>query len=400
MTGPSLDDLPAELLDIIVDLIEDGAGWNDYPTDELLNMRKTCRILERACHNRFLLYFYEWVIDTEKDRDMSITKAVLASNVHAAAIEKITFAYKRQGLSLWQLAPLLQEILNTLASLDRRLILVFDPFTDFEDEGEITDGEAIAYFNMILVMVAVSKLAISSIHVRARREDWDKRHIPVKNPRSLQDPYRTFNEICYGTIMEAIHNLLIIEEDQGTEMFPPLLVAKYPSIGDVSFNYLKGHLKMRNLQTFHWTEFRGWIEDLECKRLEITGCSLVPRELEQILSDAQSNDHPIRRLSIIDTVLYEEPARDDKFSPRTSVHSLIQVITPYAHHFKYLRFDNIRGGVELLPDSFPAFEKGRAELELRGTDEIRMHLARFSADYFDEDALSRYKQSGRRRIQD
>lgn len=257
-----------------------------------------------------------------------------------------------------------------------------------------------AYFNMILVMVALSKLAISSIHVRARREDWDKRHIPVKNPRSLREPYRTFNKSCHSTILMSIHNLLVVEEEQGTEIFPPLLVAKYPSIGDVSFNYLKGHLKMRNLQTFHWTEFRDWFEELECKRLKITGCSLVPTELERILSDAQSNDHPIRRLSIIDTVLYEEPARDDKFSPRTSVHSLIQAITPYAHHFKYLRFTNIWGGVELLPDSFPAFEKGRAELELRGTDEMRMHLARFSAVFSDEDALSRYKQSGRRRTRD
>lgn len=125
MMSPGLDSLPPELLDIIVDLIEDGAGWNDYPTDELLNMRKTCRTLERACHNRFLLYFHEWVIDTEKGRDMSITKAVLASNVHVAAIEKITFTYKREGLSLWQLAPLLQEILKypgfTRLQIDSRL---------------------------------------------------------------------------------------------------------------------------------------------------------------------------------------------------------------------------------------------------------------------------------------
>jgi hypothetical protein len=390
MTSPSLDNLPPELLDNIVNLIEDEAGWDDYPTNELLNMRETCRTLERACHNRFLLYFHEWVIDTAKDKDLSITKAVLASNVHAAAIEKITFTYKREGLSLWKLAPLLQEIFNILASLDRKLILILDPFADFDDEKEITDGEVMYHFNMILVMVAVSKLVISSIQVRARREDWDKRHIPLQEPRSLQEPHRTFKGICHCTILTDIHDLLIIEEDQGTEIFPPLLVAKYPSIGEVSFNYLKRHLKVRNLQTFHWTEFRDWIEAVKCKRLEIKGCSLAPRELERILSDAQSNDHPIRRLSIIDTVLYEETARDDEFSPRTSVHSLIRAIMPYAHHLEYVRFLNILGGVELFPDSFPAFGKGRRELELRGTDEMRMHLARLNADYLDQDAFSRY----------
>lgn len=90
MTGPSLDNLPPEILDQIVDIIEDEDGWNEYPTDALPSMRETCKIPERACHKRFLLYFHEWVADTEKDEDLSITKAVLTSHVHAAAIEKIT----------------------------------------------------------------------------------------------------------------------------------------------------------------------------------------------------------------------------------------------------------------------------------------------------------------------
>lgn len=181
MTGPSLDNLPPEILDNIVDLIEDEDGWNEYPTDELLNMRETCRTLERACHKRFLLYFHEWVVDTEKDEHLSITKAVLTSHVHAAAIKKITFVYKSHGLSLWQLSPIIQEVFNTLASLNRKLTLVFDPYADFEAEGETTTQEVMRWFDMILVMVAVSKLAISSIQVRARREDWDKRHPPCDN---------------------------------------------------------------------------------------------------------------------------------------------------------------------------------------------------------------------------
>jgi hypothetical protein len=39
MTGPSLDNLPPELLNNIVNLIEDEDGWDEFSTDALLNMR-------------------------------------------------------------------------------------------------------------------------------------------------------------------------------------------------------------------------------------------------------------------------------------------------------------------------------------------------------------------------
>jgi hypothetical protein len=391
MTVPSLDNLPPELLNNIVNLIEDEDGWDEFPTDALLNMRETCRALERTCHNRFLLYFHEWVIDTEKDRDFSITKAVLASHVHAAIIEKITFTYKQCGLSLWQLAPLLHEVFVSLASLNRKLVLVFDPFADFKSHDDITTGEVMTYFNMILVMAAVSKLAIRSIHVRARREDWDKRHASSRESRtSLHEPHRTFPLIEYDSILHQIHQLLDIEtHHQGTNVFPPLLVAKYPGIGYVSFDYLKGCLKMRNLHTFHWIEFRDWIEELECVQLDIRNCNLNPSELARVLREARSMYNPIQSLSIVDTVLYKKTAREDEpLSHRTSVYRLLEAIIPHAHYLKYVRFANIWGGNGSSTDSNPAFEKVLGGLQLRGGDGLRASLDRLRAEYFDEDTTS------------
>jgi len=391
MTGPSLDNMPPEILDQIVDIIEDEDGWNEYPTDALLAMRETCKTLERACHKRFLLYFHEWVIDTEKDEDLSITKAVLTSHIHAATIEKITFVYKRSGLSLWQLAPLLQEVLKTLASLNRQLILVFDPFADFDDLGDedgITTQEVEYYFDMILVLIAVSKLAISSIHVRARREDWDKRHMPLDESYSIIEPHRTFAGIELGMILEHIHQILQIESQQGTATFPPLLVAKYPSIGDMSFDYLKGCLMMRNLHTFHWNEFQTWIMSLECKSLRIKRCNLDPSDLSQMLAETRVKSHPIRHISIVDTVLHKETAHGNKSSspPRTSIHCLIQAILPYAHQLEYLRFTNIWAGVDVSPD-FPVFEKNLGELEVKGREQIRTRLVHLSNEFPEPNAM-------------
>lgn len=53
MTGPSLDNLPPEILDQIVDIIEDEDGWNEYPTDALLSMRETCKVLETCLSQTF-----------------------------------------------------------------------------------------------------------------------------------------------------------------------------------------------------------------------------------------------------------------------------------------------------------------------------------------------------------
>lgn len=389
MTGPSLDNLPPEILDNIVDIIEDEDGWDEYPTDELLNMRETCRLLERACHKRFLLYFHEWVIDPEKDRELSITKAVLASHIHTAAIEKITFVYKRTDLSIWQFTPLLQEVLKILASLNRKLTLVLDPFADFEAQSYTTTPEVSNYFNMIMVLVAASKLAISSIHVRARRQDWDKRHTPrYKHDASLVRPYRTFPGIEHGAILEDIGQELDFERQQGTEAFPSVLVAKYPGLGDVSFNYLKGHLKMRNLQTFHWLEFRDWIKELSCKRLEIKRCNLNPSDLYRVLAEAKTNDCPVRHLSIVDTVVYQQSARHEiPSSPRTSINRLIQAILPWAHYLEYLRFTNIWADVDVSPD-IPVFEKNAGELELKGSKLMRTRLVQLRTDYFNADAIS------------
>jgi hypothetical protein len=199
MTGASLDNLPPELLDTIVNLIEDEDGWYEFPTDALLNMRETCRVLERACHDRFLLYFHEWVVDLEKDQRLSKTKAVLASPVHTAAIEKITFAYTYDIMGLWQIALDLHEVFSALASLNKKFVLVFDPFADYTEESGMGTQMVMDFVNMIMVMVATSKLAISSIQVRARKEDWDKRHTYPKSYRpSLRDPYQTFPEVDYG----------------------------------------------------------------------------------------------------------------------------------------------------------------------------------------------------------
>lgn len=314
---------------------------------------------------------------------------MLTSHVHAAAIEKITFVYKITGLSLWQLSPLLQEVLNTLASLKRKLTLVFDPFADFEAEGETTTEGVMKWFDMILVMVAVSKLAISSIQVRARREDWDKRHAPLDKPDSSSErTHQTFIEIDHGEIMENIHELLQIEREQGTEAFPSVLVAKYPGLGDVSFDYLKGCLKMRNLQTFHWLEFQSWIVQLKCKRLEIKGCNVDPSELGRVLFHAQLLDHPIRRLSIVNTVLYQQMARhEEPSSPRTSIHCLIQAILPWAHHLEYLRFTNIWTDVDVSPN-IPVFEKNVGELELKGSKQMRTRLVQLSTEYSNANATS------------
>ncbi|KAG9948033.1 hypothetical protein KCU85_g5329, partial [Aureobasidium melanogenum] len=89
MTNNSLSKLPPEILSAIVDLIEDESGWREYPTETLLNLQLTCKTLERACHKRYLLYFYDWYIGLEKEKDLSKIKAVLASPVHKAAIEEI-----------------------------------------------------------------------------------------------------------------------------------------------------------------------------------------------------------------------------------------------------------------------------------------------------------------------
>ncbi|KAH0278312.1 hypothetical protein KCU91_g2574, partial [Aureobasidium melanogenum] len=89
MTNNSLSKLLPEILSAIIDLIEDESGWREYPTEILVNLQLTWKTLEQACHKRYLLYFYDWYIDLEKEKDLSIIKAVLASPVHKAAIEKI-----------------------------------------------------------------------------------------------------------------------------------------------------------------------------------------------------------------------------------------------------------------------------------------------------------------------
>jgi hypothetical protein len=394
MTGPSLDSLPPELLDTIVNLIEDEDGWYEFPTDALLNMRETCRVLERACHNRFLLYFHEWVVDLEKDLRLSKTKAVLASPVHTAAIEKITFAYKYDTMGIWQIALDLHKVFGALASLNKKFVLVFDPFADYKEESGMDTQMVMDFVNMIVVMVATSKVAISSIQVRARNEDWDKRHTYPKSYRpSLQDPYQTFPEVEYGKLLEQIHIVLADEIRQGhTQGFPPLLVAKYPGFGDMSFNYIKGCLKLRNLHTFHWLEFRDWIGGLTsaevCNKIEIKGCNLVPSQLRQILSDAKLNRHPIRSLSIFDTVLYDTAARTDKGRSRTPVRCLLDAIVPYAHHLKYLHLANIWSGNGNSLDSTPAFEKVMGGLQLRKRDEMRTRLVRLRADHPDKGTAS------------
>jgi hypothetical protein len=356
-----LGNLPPELLDIIVNLIEDEDGWYEYPTDTLLNMREICRVLERACHNRFVLYFHEWVIDTEKDPDMSITKAVLASHVHAAAIEKITFTYKRCGLSLWQLTPLLHEICTSLASLNRKFVLVLDPFADFEAQGEIRAGEVMDYFNMILVMVAVNKLAISSIHVRARREDWDKQHASFrKSQTSIRVPHQTFAHIEHEMISKDIHKLLKI-------------------------------LKVRNLHTFHWHEFHNWSGELKCNKVDIKNCNLAPSELGLLLLNWRlEKKHALQSLLIADTVLYKKTAREDgPLSRKTSVGRLLDAIIPYARHLKHIRLANIWGGNGNSLDSTPAFKKALGELHMKGRDGMHMLLVRLRYEQFDEGAISR-----------
>jgi hypothetical protein len=380
MTGPSLDNLPPELLNNIVNLIEDEDGWDEFPTDALLNMRETCRALERACHNRFMLYFYEWVVDLEKDIKLSKTKAVLASHIHAATIEKVTFVYKRNTLGLWKIAPLLSEVFSTLASLNRELVLVFDPFADFEADHDLSAEEVMGFVNRILVFAATSKLAIASIQVRARREEWDKRHacLTADPQLSIQEPHRRFTGIDYGTILEEIHDQLVIEAQQNTSEFPRSLIAKYPGTGEISFNYRNGCLKMRNLQTFHWQEFRDWIELIECSELEIKGCNLNPSELGRVLADAESNDHPIRSLSIVDVVLYEETSRKDKDRPKSSLFLLIQSIIPYAHELEYLRIVDTKTN--------PVF--GR-RLTLRGKQEIRSNLKHICAQLHNHRTTSR-----------
>jgi len=349
MTGPSLDNLPPEILDIIVDMIEDEDGWDEYPTDALLNMRETCRSLERACHKRFLLYFHEWVIDLEKDPELSITKAVLASHVHAAAINKITFVYKINHPGLWKIAPLLHEVFSTLASFNRKLVLVFDPYADFEAEADIHTGEVVLFINKILVFAATSKLAIGSIHVRARRQDWDKRYVRLRHHRlSMQAPHHTFAKVDHGTILVQINGLLMTERHRNNTRCPRLLVAKYPGKGEVSFDYRKGCLKIRNLQTFQWHEFRYWIKALECSELQIKGCNLNPRDLFRVLAYSKSIDHPIRRMSITDTSLFKETSRDDGPGLRTSMRDLIAAITPYKCQLERVHLANIRGDIGRL----------------------------------------------------
>lgn len=188
--------------------------------------------------------------------------------------------------------------------------------------------------------------------------------------------------------MVNIHQLLQIERQQSTETFPSSLVAKYPGIGDVSFDYIKGCLKMRNLQTFHWLEFRDWIKELDCTRLEIKRCNLNPSDLYQVLAEAETNDCPIRHLSIVDTVLYQETARHEKpSSPRTSINRLIQALLPWAHHLDYLRFTNVWADVDVSPE-VPVFEKNVGELELKGSKQMHMRLVQLGAEYSNAGVIS------------
>lgn len=96
MSTASLDSLLPEILKTIIDQIESEIDSDRFetPTEGLLSLRLTCKALEQACHKSISLYFSDWSIDLEKEKDLSKTKAVLASPAHKAAIEKITFVYR------------------------------------------------------------------------------------------------------------------------------------------------------------------------------------------------------------------------------------------------------------------------------------------------------------------
>lgn len=104
---------------------------------------------------------------------MSITKAVLASPAHKAAIQKITFVYRGTKPSLWQVEPLLNEVVSILISSNHEVALGFDPFGYFERSDHISTENVLEFIVMILTIVETSGLKISSIRIQARREDWD-----------------------------------------------------------------------------------------------------------------------------------------------------------------------------------------------------------------------------------
>ncbi|KAH0372759.1 hypothetical protein KCU65_g909, partial [Aureobasidium melanogenum] len=383
MTNNSLDKLPPETLSTIVDLIEDESGWREYPTETLLSLRLTCKTLEQACHKRFLLYFYEWSIDLDKEKDLSTTKAVLASRVHKAAIKRITFVYRGVKPSLWQVAPLLHEVLGCLISLNRGLILGFDPF-GYPEQGDGRSTENVLEFiRMILIIVATSKLMVNSIRIQARREDWDAHDRFSENAHfSLDEPHYAFAEVDHGEILAELHEMLSIERHNFRQGPPSELIAEFPGIGDISFNYVQGSLRIQGLEVFHWHEFGGWLESIRYNSIEISRCGLNPPELGRILSWAHITNHPVRALSIVDTRLLSGIARvDDKLSA-TCLHRLMQAIVPYAQHFEYIHFANIWGDGKI--DPWPAFDTDQGGLELRGKDKIRSHLYQLSDQFVEE----------------
>ncbi|KAH0385725.1 hypothetical protein KCU92_g3204, partial [Aureobasidium melanogenum] len=259
MTNNSLDKLPPEILSTIVDLIEDESGWREYPTETLLSLRLTCKTLEQACHKNFLLYFSDWLIDLEKEKDLSITKAVLASPAHKAAIEKITFVHRGTKPSLWQVAPLLNEVLSILVSSNHEVALGFDPFGYSERSGHRSTEIVLKFIVMILTIVETSGLKISSIRIQARREDWDVNDRHWELADSLDEPHHSFTGIDFGWLLAELHDMLTVERDNFRQGPPPELVAEYPDVGHISLNYVQGCLRVQSLDTFHWLEFADWL---------------------------------------------------------------------------------------------------------------------------------------------
>ena len=93
------------------------------------------------------------------------------------------------------------------------------------------------------------------------------------------------------------------------------------------------------------------------------------------------SNRSVRTLSISDTQLFQGSARNDDTLHATCLRRLIKAIVPYAHQLELVRFANIWGDNKL--DPYPAFDANQGELELRGKDEIRLHLDRLSTQFID-----------------
>lgn len=321
------------------------------------------------------------MIDLEKEKDLSITKAVLASPAHKAAIEKITFVYKGTKPSLWQVAPLLNEVVIILISSNHEVALGFDPFGYSERSDHISTENVLEFIVMIIIILVTSGLKINSISIQARREDWDVNDYHWGMADDLDEPHHSFTEIDFGWLLAELHNLLVVERHKFRQGPPPELVAEYPDVGHISLNYVHGCLRVQSLDIFHWLEFADWLT-VCCDSIEINGCGLDLLELEYVLSGAHKCNRPIRALSIVDTRLFDGSARDDIYLHATCLHRLIQAILPYAHHLEHLRFADIVGNGRI--DPCPAFKSDQGGLELDGKDEICLHLDRLSGQFVEE----------------